>query len=376
VRSSGQRGGPCSLVFDLAQMKVAFVAGNLSFGGAERQLFYLVRGLREAGAQAQVLCLTRGDVWEERLRALGASVTWVGHRASRAARLRDLIACLRRDRPAVLQSQHFYTNLYVVAAARLLRLREIGAVRNDGFTEVAFTGALGSLSLRAPRLIAANSHAGVRNAVALGVPAHRVRLLPNVIDTALFEAPPRPCVRSVRLLTIGMRPEKRLDRLLEILRRVRERAAVPVTAVIVGDNPERPRYERLARELGLAPTAVRFTGFLTDTAPAYREADVFVLTSEREGTPNVLLEAMAAGLPVVAYRTGGVPEVVQPAHTGYIAELGDEEAFIKYVVALAEHAELRKTFGERARCHVKANYCVSRLPTILRDFYEAALSCQ
>jgi glycosyltransferase involved in cell wall biosynthesis len=353
---------------------VSFVAGNLAFGGAERQLFYLATALRRAGAKVRVLCLTKGDFWEHRLKETGVSVTWVGQHASRLRRLTHIVSRLRHDCPSVVQSHHFYTNLYVVAAARVLGLREVGAVRNDAYCEVAFTGTLGPLSLRAPRLLAANSRAGADNAVALGVPAHRVRLLANVVDTDQFAPAARSEHGSLRLLAIGMRAEKRVDRFLALVSRLRSQARLPVTAAIVGDGPDRRKWEQRAIELGLPPEIVSFTGARPVTADVYGAADVLVMTSDFEGTPNVILEAMASGLPVVAYRTGGVPEVVKHQETGYVADLGDEDSMTEYVLRLSANSDLRERMGRQARRDVETHYALNRLPGILSRFYEEVMS--
>ncbi len=357
-------------MFDLERADITFVAGTLGLGGAERQLFYNVKALRDAGAKVNVLSLTRGEFWEQRLRDIGASVKWIGRSPSGTSRLARLVRTLRDDRPVLLQSQHFYTNLYVVAAARLLRLREVGAIRNDAYSEVDFTGRLGSLSLRTPRLLAANSVAGMRNAIALGVPANRVRMLPNVIDTRQFQPGGSPNGECVRLLTVGIRREKRIDRFLRIVDAVRRQCRVPVRAVIIGDGPERASYERLATQLGLLPDTVSFTGAVAATAGYYQNADIFVMTSDFEGTPNVLLEAMASGLPVIAYRTGGVPEVVRDEQTGYLADLGNEDDMARHVLRLIDNPTLRAELGRRARNVVQADYALERLPRILANFYQ------
>ena len=359
-------------MFDLSNANVTFVAGTLGFGGAERQLFYNVKALRDAGAKVRVLSLTHGEFWEHRLRDIGASVRLISRSPSRAVRLAGLLKRLKEDRPVLLQSQHFYTNLYVVAAARLLGLREVGAIRNDAYCEVELTGPLGSLSLRAPRLLAANSVAGMQNAIALGVPARRLRILPNVIDTVQFRPGSSPSGDCVRLLTIGIRPEKRIDRFLRLVNALRRRSRVPVRAAIIGDGAERPRYERLARELGLLPDTVSFLGSTVVTAEHYQKADIFVLTSDLEGTPNVLLEAMASGLPVVAHETGGVPEIVRHDETGYFAD--HEDAIAGYVLRLIDNSQLRQQIGRQARAWVEANHALERLPGILAGFYREVLA--
>ena len=101
---------------------------------------------------------------------------------------------------------------------------------------------------------------------------------------------------------------------------------------------------------------------------------MLVMTSDFEGTPNVILEAMASGVPVVAYRTGGVPEIVQHGQTGYVLDMDDEGGMLDCISTLITDADLRASCGTRARAHMEANYAIGRLPAILADFYRAALA--
>src|SRR2546428_9773611 len=104
---------------NLSNLKVCFLAGTLTPGGAERQLFYILQALCNAGAAPRLLSLNQGEFWEERIKALGVSVTWVGDQPSRLMRIFRILKELRKDPPAVLQSQHFYANAYVSLAAWL-----------------------------------------------------------------------------------------------------------------------------------------------------------------------------------------------------------------------------------------------------------------
>lgn len=358
---------------DLRGLRVALVAGTLGQGGAERQLYFMVRALLAAGARPRVLSLTRGEFWEPRLRALGVRVEWVGQSSARVARLARVVAALRDERPDVVQSAHFYTNLYVAAAARLLGAVEIGALRSDAVNEVAGTGrVLGALSLRLPRTVAANSRTGIANAVALGVPPHRLLLLPNVVDVGRFVPRPERVGTAVRLLAVGrLGPEKRLDRLLRALAAVRRRAVVPVRATIVGDGPLRRDLEAEAARLGLVGDRVTFVGAVADVAPHYRAADLLVLTSDWEGTPNVVLEAMASGLPVVATDVGGVADVV-PADAGRLVPRDDEPALADAILDLVGDPAARRACGRRARVFVERHHATARLGVALRRLYAAA----
>src|SRR6266403_5610096 len=104
---------------DFSKLKICFLAGTLEHGGAERQLFYMLRALCRRGAAPRLLSLDRGEFWEEPIRSLGVPVTWVGQQQSRLARLVRILRELRANPPDVLQSQHFFANGYVGLSALL-----------------------------------------------------------------------------------------------------------------------------------------------------------------------------------------------------------------------------------------------------------------
>jgi len=160
----------------------------------------------------------------------------------------------------------------------------------------------------------------VSNALREHIEAYRIRgrfaVVPNAVDTTAFypgegtAEPPRPGGQR-RLLTVALlTPVKGIPLLLQALRVLRER--VPgVELDIVGDGPNRSEYQRLSASLGLSHF-VHFWGLRTkdEVAVFMRRADVFVLASVTENLPCAVLEAMCCGLPIVATRVGGLPEVV------------------------------------------------------------------
>ena len=358
---------------DLRGLKVCFLAGTLDRGGAERQLYYIVKTLIENGAHPRVLCMTTGEFWEAALRRLGVPVEWVGRRRSRLARVRTVIDAVRADPPHVLQSQHFHTNLYTAVAARVIGIAGVGAIRSSATWEVAEVGAVfGRLSLRVPRFVAANSRAAIANAAAWGAPTYRLRFLPNVVDTDAFAPAPRTSNGCIRVLTVGRRsPHKRLDRFLSVLAGVRRAARRPVCGLLVSPVNQAGALEARATDLGLSPDVLEFRMGAVDMAAVYRSADIFLLTSDSEGTPNVVLEAMAAATAIVATRVGGIPDIVQDGATGHLAEPGDVRALVDAVVALSENDEARTTMGSLARAYVERHHSLHGLSTVLGDFYES-----
>jgi glycosyltransferase involved in cell wall biosynthesis len=363
-------------MIDFSKLDISFIAGTLGQGGAERQLFYIIKTLKAQGACVRLLCLTQEEFWEKKIKDLGVEVTWVGQRHSRVWRLRQIIEVLKKNRSRIVQSQHFYTNLYAALAARALGVREIGAVRSNGFSEIKVNGAiLGQLSLRLPRLIAANSQVAIKNSIAMGIDASHLHLLPNVVDTDQFKpATPREKGHLQLLLVGRLGEEKRIDRFLIVLHRLRKELGVKLRGLIVGDGPMKGQLEQQAFDLGLIPDVVEFRGAVSNMAAVYQEADVLVLTSDWEGTPNVVLEAMASGLPVVATPVGGVPDMIKENETGKVAGAVDVDSVFESLKLLLSNPELLKVMGQQAREYVSANHSPDFLNTTLSALYEKALS--
>jgi glycosyltransferase involved in cell wall biosynthesis len=184
---------------------------------------------------------------------------------------------------------------------------------------------LAKLALRQARIVLPPSRAMLVSLARLA-PGARFRVVPNVVDTSLFA--PRAHEHGRRIVSVGMMPPthvKGFDVLLEAMHDVSG-----ATLDVVGDGPMRSEYE--ARANGLP---VRFHGLQPKTriAELMRESDLFVLASRFDNSPCVVIEAMASGLPVVATRVGGVPELID-AETGLVVDPQDAHALATAV----EHA--------------------------------------
>jgi glycosyltransferase involved in cell wall biosynthesis len=379
-------------------LRVAFIAGSLGQGGAEKQLLYLARELRRVHVDVRVLTLTRGEACEPAFAEAGVPVEWAGrHRLP--LRLADLAFATRRFRPHIVQASHFFTNLYAVGLARVSGAACSGTIRNDTHFDMEECGRWGTPLLRAPRSLIANSRTAARAAQAAGVDASRLHVLANVIDLEQFDrqAGPRRAIEGelhrggadilgctgarkvyatreagerdvIAVAVARLVPAKRLDRFLRALARAR-RDEGRLRGLIVGDGPERARLEAIASGLGLLPDGVRFLGACADVPRVLAGADMLVLTSQHEGFPNVLLEGMAARLPIIATPAGDAEALVDDGRTGFVVPFQDLELLTERMLTLTRSAATRRRFGAAGRARVEAHYRVDGLAGRALEIY-------
>ena len=203
-------------------------------------------------------------------------------------------------------------------------------------------------------IIVLSEHDRQTAAQTLGVPAHKLALIQSgIAPPALF---PRPEARSaLGLATNGFiigaianhYRTKGLDVLLEAAASLKKEIN-NFHLVIIGDGPERPRLEAIINALNLQ-SAVTLTGFLPEAAKYLPAFDIFVLPSRKEGFPFTLLEAMAAGLPIIAASVGGVPEMITDDEQGIIVPPGSPDALRSAIKRLNDDPGLRQRLGDNAR---------------------------
>ncbi|MDZ7365429.1 MAG: glycosyltransferase family 4 protein [candidate division KSB1 bacterium] len=143
--------------------------------------------------------------------------------------------------------------------------------------------------------------------------------------------------------------------------------------LLVGDGPSRAELESLSRQLQL-DSAVIFAGHQADPRPFLAAMDVFVLPSLNEGLPLSLLEAMAMGLPVVAARSGGIPELIDDLKTGLLAPPNDVEALALRLQELLDDMTLRERLAAKARAVVKANFDQQKMLALHDAVYDELIS--
>jgi glycosyltransferase involved in cell wall biosynthesis len=143
--------------------------------------------------------------------------------------------------------------------------------------------------------------------------------------------------------------------------------------LLAGDGPE---HSAIAQEIGRRKLEkqIRFLGSRADIPRLLQAADIFLLTSISEGIPLTVIEAMAAGLPVVATRVGGVPEIVQEGHTGFLAPAGDDEQLSAAIKRLVDNASLRQKMGAAGRSRAETTFADDRFVDSYQCLYEQMLN--
>jgi len=210
-----------------------------------------------------------------------------------------------------------------------------------------------------------------------GVPRDRIHIQHNSVKP--FKAPPPAEIEAIRhdlginapvVLAVGrLSAEKGHADLLDAVARV---TGPQFQLVMVGDGPERCRLEEQIARLSLDDKVI-LAGQRPDVRPLYAAATMLALPSHSEGSPNVVLEAMAAGVPVAATNVGGVPEILEHERTGLIVPPRDPDAMAAAIHRLLTGAQERRALADAARREVEANYTPEAYHRSMAAFYQQVL---
>jgi glycosyltransferase involved in cell wall biosynthesis len=297
-----------------------------------------------------------------------------------------LRAQLAADPPDIVHAYGLRPSLLV----RLLRRRPalVQAVRSVDAHRPAWQAVLDRRTATRVDCYLANSQAGARFLVdERGVAASHIRFVPNGIDAMPFAAADARRAGARALLGIGrlapviltvanLRPPKGLDVLADAATRLRDTPPfrdVPFVWLVAGDGPLAASLAGDLERRGLAGR-VRLLGFRSDIADLLAAADVFCLTSRREGAPRSILEAMAAGRAVVATDVGGVSELVAAGETGVLVPRDDPGAIASALAALLTDPERSTRLGRAGRERVRAQHTLDRAAAAIAAAYDEVIT--
>lgn len=358
--------------------RIAYVITQSEIGGAQAHVAGLLQGLR---GRIEPVVMAGGDgPLFDTAAALGAEAVRLPlldnalspFRA--AATLSQLVQALRRVRPDLIHAHSGKAGALARAAAALLRIPVVYTVH--GF---AFKAAAPARQRLASRLIewplaplttqlVCVSEAEREMARALPIPASRVCVVRNGIPDAAGRADPAAPLRRIAMVARFAAP-KRPD---AVIRAFAAAALADCELVIAGDGPQRAAMRALADEL--APGRVALPGNVADIAGLLASAQSFVLASDHEGFPLSVLEAMRAGLPVVATDLPGIREQLDGGRCGILCPADDTGALAAALQRLAGDAPLRGALGNAARQRWERCYGLEPMAEATWAVYEQALA--
>jgi glycosyltransferase involved in cell wall biosynthesis len=356
----------------MSRVKVLYVLTQLGMGGTERQTLHLIQGLDRARFEPEVATLASGGTLLREFEAACPVHVFDKRPATELSVLLSLRALIRRLRPQIVHACSFPANWRGVLAAKTAGTAVVlASVRNMGDW-------MGPIRRRVEKAVVSRADAVLVNAGAIarymvekiGVRADRLRVIPNGVDTdrfrpwregdpdlraSLLQGGATIAVGTVMSLTSKKNPFLLLDAASRVL------AEVPAARfLLAGEGPlEEEVRSRIAR--GGFHERFHFLGLRRDVPDLLRSLDLLVLPSDREGLPNIVLEAMATALPVVATAVGGTTDLVHEGVTGRLAPPRDPAALAQAILSLLRDPASARRMGEEALRRARAEYALEAM---------------
>jgi glycosyltransferase involved in cell wall biosynthesis len=372
-------------------VRLFLMTNNFETGGSERQFSVLAQNLRPEQFQVHLGCIQSTGPFA---RDFGeVPEFWLGSNLyglkSWRARLR-LSRSLRRQHIQIAHAFDFYTNLTLIPAARFARVPVvIGSQRQLGDLLTPRQFRAQAAAFRWCDAVICNSRAAADRLAADGLSREKLVVIGNALPAQAFAPVPaalprKPVSGAPGCLRVGMVARmnaryKNHSGFLRIAKRISQHMP-NVEFLLAGDGPLRSELEREAQELGIGERVV-FLGDRRDIPAVMASLDVAVLTSDSESLSNVILEAMAAGLPAVAYNVGGNAELVghELSHEigeqqrGKLLSAGDEEGFAAAVERLLSAPSMRAQLGQNARKFAADNFSLDNVRARYERCYQSLL---
>ncbi|MBI5668001.1 MAG: glycosyltransferase [Chloroflexi bacterium] len=367
----------------LDQPRVLYIVSQLGQGGAEQQLYYLLKYLKPNGT---LLSLAPGGYWLNPIRELGYPVIELRRYGSYdVRRLWAVMQVIRKQQPDIV---HLFMDGVPGAYGRIATLllrhpRVVVGIRNHPARDPYWYSLLTRVGLNHHiTLFISNAISSQKYLVEHDhVPEHKSCFVPNGIELERFFPARDSIARSllpedwgdkVIVGTVGrLSSSKSPETFLQVARRVLDRNPT-VRFLHAGDGPLREQVEHLRHALNL-DGCVQFLGSRSDVPEILRTLDIFVLTSSNEGTPNVVMEAMATALPCVVTDTGDCKEIVTHGQTGFVAAVNDVEALTEHILCLANDAQLRRAYGA-AGCQRIQAFGVQQMAEQYQQLYHEVMT--
>ena len=354
------------------------MTNSFETGGTERQFVTLIRSLDPSAFRLHLGCIqTKGGFSEGLGRVpqfeLGGSLYKFQSWKTRWRLSRHL----QNHKIAIAHAFDFYTNLTLIPAARIARVPVvIGSHRQIGdlLTPAQFRAQ--AAVFRWCDRIVCNSRAAAESLLQHGLSKNRVVIIRNGLPESAFAKTEPALARSPKVLRVGMIARmnaryKNHDLFLRVAAQLCEEFS-SVEFLLIGDGPLRSHLERQVKDLRIA-NRVRFLGDRRDIPAILASLDISVVPSASESLSNVILESMAAGVPVIASQVGGNFELLGDDR-GVLFPAGNEAALHACIARFLRDAELRARIAEKACRFARSNFMVEHIAKLYEDLYVELLA--
>lgn len=363
---------------------IAIIAGQLVVGGAERQLYLWLANLARERFNPIVLTLHPGygDYWEKPVENLGIPLFRINQRKNRIARMKEISQVLSPFQPQLVHGWHLFSGAYASLVAPRFKAKSLVGIRSS------FESIQNSLELQIAERFAdafiTNSESAAARIKSEKPSVRQVYVVPNAVIVD-FEA--REAVREKLTQELGLRPEalwliaigrmeqlKHFDELLEVAASLREKHC-NFQLILIGGGAEESYLKQLSQQLRLEDY-VRITGEIPNANQWLKGFDIFCMPSVSEGLPNVVMEAAAAGLPIVTWQLPFYEELLTPDETALMAAPGDRAGFEQAVLKLINDQSLREELGAAAQAQITEKFSLDRYIQNMTRVYEMMLQLE
>jgi len=357
--------------------RILILIGEMGSGGAEQQMCYYLQAMDRERYQPHLVVWNyqESDVNVARVRAMGVPIRGYPIEQSSLQKLYRFASLVRTLKPEIVHCFSDYLNFAAFFGARAGGAIAVGAIRGEiNLTELMESRPVfWRLSSSLPRHQISNSHSAKKAMVqrAKWFAPKQTLVVPNALDLDRYRVAPVPKSPPFPILGIGSLVScKRWDRVLKVAAELKRRD-IPCVVQIAGDGPLREELEALRSAMGVTER-VQFLGYRKDIPDLIASAGCIVHTSDSEGLPNALMEAMASGRAVVATDVGDVSRLIENGKTGFVVPANDSEALLSRIIEMIADVNIAERLGLAARDYARRNFALSRLVEETFDAYCSA----
>ncbi len=335
-------------------IQLVYILEELRFGGTQKQMLEVAKRLDRRYFLPEIWTLRSGDDLLPLAKDYGLEVKCLCESASLRTftAMRALLLQLKQQQPPLIHLCTAFPNVWGRIFGRLCRVPLIvgscRAQRNVKSQHEKFLWCLAHAHI-------CNAKSIERGLLDVGIPPRMLHTIANGVDTDFFAPNIAGLPHKVRFVNVArLVPDKDQETLIRAFAIVN--AQIPQSTLhLVGDGPLRANLTSIAQELKIAENVI-FHGASNNVREHLLQAQIFVLSSLDEGTPNAVLEAMSSGLPVVATAVNGVPDIVKHNEHGLLVEAANVDALAQSMLTIASNHVMAQSMGRACRAYVLENH--------------------